>query len=99
MARFACDSPNLLYNSSQLKGRRIKVCTPGKTSGLKASVQSVAGPIAHFNSMEMNNLDRRISVAPMMDWTDSWLLLETGQGLTRCRHGRVSNMCTRLQGD
>ena len=23
-----------------------------------------------FNSMEMNNLDRRISVAPMMDWTD-----------------------------
>jgi tRNA-dihydrouridine synthase len=45
------------------------------------------------------SLDRKISVAPMMDWTDSWLLLETGQGLTRYRHGRVSNMCTPLHDD
>jgi hypothetical protein len=37
----------------------------------KASVQSVTGSIARFNSREINNLDRDISVAPMMDGTDS----------------------------
>jgi hypothetical protein len=69
MARFACGSPNLLYNSSHLKGRKINGLDARQNFGPKASVQSVTEPIACFNSRKMNNLDRRISVAPMMDWT------------------------------
>jgi hypothetical protein len=72
MARFACDSPNLLYNSSHLKGRKIKGLHTRQNFRPKASVQSVTGPIARFNSRKMSNLDRRISVAPMMDGVNSW---------------------------
>ena len=35
------------------------------------SVQSATGPIPRKISLKINVLDRRISVAPMMDWTDS----------------------------
>jgi tRNA-dihydrouridine synthase A len=36
----------------------------------EGSVQSHTGPIGEKKSFSMNRLDRRIAVAPMMDWTD-----------------------------
>jgi tRNA-dihydrouridine synthase A len=36
----------------------------------EGSVQSYTGPIGEKKSFSMNRLDRRIAVAPMMDWTD-----------------------------
>ena len=37
---------------------------------MEGSVQSATGPTDEKKSFDMNSLDRRIAVAPMMDWTD-----------------------------
>ncbi len=37
---------------------------------MDGSVQSVTGPVVDKKSIDMNKLDRRVAVAPMMDWTD-----------------------------
>jgi hypothetical protein len=76
----------------------------GKLNGIRrnpAVTRSMENPekIGVLSEKQRRSIDRHIAVAPMMDWTDSWLLLETGQGLTRCRQGRVSNMCTPPQSD
>ena len=36
----------------------------------EGSVQSATGPTGEKKAFDMNSLDRRIAVAPMMDWTD-----------------------------
>jgi hypothetical protein len=36
----------------------------------EGSVQSTTGPIRGKMSFDMSRLDRRIAVAPMMDWID-----------------------------
>ena len=37
---------------------------------MDGSVQSATGPIVDKKSIDMNKLDRRVAVAPMMDWID-----------------------------
>ena len=39
------------------------------------SVQSATGPTSRKISLKINVLSRRISVAPMMDWTDEARML------------------------
>lgn len=59
------------WSSFTLKCCRLDDSAIGNQGNLRneGSVQSATGPTGEKKSVEMNKLDRRIAVAPMMDWT------------------------------
>lgn len=52
------------------KGQMIQAIGIQRYLGNEESVQSATGPMGEKKSFSMNKLDRRLAVAPMMDWTD-----------------------------
>jgi hypothetical protein len=63
--------PLKLVYTGVLKGWMIQAIGGQRYLRNEGSVQSATGPTGEKKSFDMNRLDRRIAVAPMMDWTDA----------------------------
>lgn len=69
MDSVARDLRKLIYTGLP-KDQMIQAIGIQRYLGNEGSVQSATGPIGEKKSFSMNRLDRRIAVAPMMEWTD-----------------------------